>query len=169
MLNDDDLEQVWTSLHIGNEKILCGCIYRPGTIDYESNLKIINSIKRSYNLLIKSNYSGLLICGDFNYFSIKWNKENIGELINNSDISAKEFLKCLNDCFITQNVIKPTFQINEFKSTNVLDLILTESNKRIVDLNHFDNLGALSHGHQILKFLYCFRNNLKKTETVKKI
>ena len=32
------------------------------------------------------------------------------ELINNSDISAKEFLKCLNDCFITQNVIKPTFQ-----------------------------------------------------------
>jgi hypothetical protein len=62
---------------------------------------------------------------------------------------------CLNDCFLTQNVIEHTFQ--KFgRTTNTLDLILTETSNRIYMLQHLPPLktGPQDCGHLVLDFRY---------------
>jgi hypothetical protein len=54
--------------------------------------------------------SGLLICGDFNFSSIKWNQETFIENISDNDNITNQFINCLQNCFMHQNVIKPGFQ-----------------------------------------------------------
>ena len=71
---------------------------------------------------------------------------------NNKD--ANDFLNSLDDCFITQNVIKPTFQKSLNDYTNVLDLILTESPNRLYSLMHESPIGDVNKGHHVLTFNY---------------
>ena len=78
--------------------------------------------------------------------------------MNASDAQAKIFLDCLNDCFLHQNVIEPTFQNNVGEMTNVLDQILTECKNRIFGLIHLPPLGDINHGHHTINFKYSFMN-----------
>jgi hypothetical protein len=125
------------------------------------------SINHASSLINRRDYSGLLICGDFNFSMINWNDENLGTLLK-FDESATAFLNCLNETFISQNAIKPTFQVNASKVTNTLDLILTESCNRIFMLEHSPPLGNIEHGHHILDFKYSYINNHCKEEDYRK-
>ena len=53
----------------------------------------------------------------------------------------REFLECIEECYLTQHVKKPTFQLNDTKLTNALDLVFTASPFRISSLVHMDPLG----------------------------
>ena len=79
---------------------------------------------------MKSKCSGILIFGDFNYSTIYW-YENYNFLRVGNDLQANEFINCLNDCFLHQNIINLTFQVKLGTESNVLDLMLTESKKRV--------------------------------------
>jgi hypothetical protein len=55
----------------------------------------------------------------------------------------------MNDCFIYQNVLLPTFQVSFGSVSNLLDLVLSESNNRIDCLKHLPPLGGFEHGHHL--------------------
>ena len=166
-LNSRDVEQTWCMVEIGSEKIICGCIYRPGSSNNMENLAIIRSIKQVSSLYLKNKCSGILLCGDFNYASINW-FENYNILQNENDLQAKDFIGCLNDTFLYQNIVNPTFQIKTGCESNVLDLIITECENRIFLVKHLPPLGGIEHGHHVITFNYSFLNSHKEKPITKK-
>ena len=72
VLKNENIEQIWCSIEIGDESILCGCFYRTGDSDVSYCKELVNSIKIAKGLLTSKKYTGLLIGGDFN-FPIKIN------------------------------------------------------------------------------------------------
>ena len=150
-LNSSKIEQTWCIFEVGSEKIICGCIYRTGISTLNENLDIINSIKQVYNIYSKKNCTGILIGGDFNYASIKW-YDGFHEIFSDNDEQAKDFNACLNECYLHQNVINPTFQIKFGVESNVLDLIITENDNRVISINHHPPLGGIEHGHHVISF-----------------
>jgi hypothetical protein len=67
-------------------------------------------------------------------------------------------MDCMNDCFMHQNVLLPTFQVSFESERNLLDLILSENGNRINCLEHLPPLGGISHGHHVLRFNYSFKD-----------
>lgn len=157
-LLDNSIEQVWCSIEIGQDNILCGCMYRTGVSDLTNCQKITTSLKYAYDAWKKGKYSGILICGDFNFSNIKWFNDGSCKLVNESDMTASNFLDCMKDCFIHQNVLLPTFQVCLGSESNLLDLILSENGNRINCLEHLPPLGGISHGHHVLRFNYSFKD-----------
>jgi hypothetical protein len=78
--------------------------------------------------------------------------------MNESDLTASYFIDCMNDCFMHQNVLLPTFQVSFGSESNLLDLILSENGNRINCLEHLPPLGGISHGHHVLRFNYSFKD-----------
>ncbi len=50
------------------------------------------------------------------------------------------------------------------ETTNILDYTLTESQHRILALNHLPPPGNIDHGHHVLVFNYTYLNDIKKTK-----
>ena len=71
-------------------------------------------------------------------------------LINDSDLIASNFIECINDCFIYQNVQK---------------VVLSDSNNRIDCLKHLPPLGGIEHGHHVLNFKYNFKDDRIDSQT----
>ena len=74
-------------------------------------------------------------------------------------------MECMSDCFIYQNVLMPTFQVNFGCESNLLDLVMSESINRIDCLKHLPPLGGIDHGHHVLNFNYNFNNEKINSET----
>jgi hypothetical protein len=55
-LLDNSIEQVWCSIEIGQDNILCGCIYRTGVSDFVNCQKITKSLKYAYDAWRKGKY-----------------------------------------------------------------------------------------------------------------
>ena len=81
--------------------------------------------------LVTLKYSGLLICGDFNLPAIKWCHEGAIEIEESNHI-ANSFIDNLSDSYLTQFVTQPTFQLDEYTANNILDLIIAESDDRMM-------------------------------------
>jgi hypothetical protein len=110
----------------------------------------------------------LLVAGDFNFPTIKWNDENMGfNMVENSE-SANLFLECLNENFLFQNFNNNTFQNNINETTNVLDYLITESASRIFLLKHLPPLGNIAHGHHIIIFKLSYQNTKNATKDIKR-
>jgi hypothetical protein len=153
-------------IEVGREKILCGCCYRTGDSDLNYCKNIIDSIDSAQKLIDNKSFTGLLIGGDFNFPTIKWNEDNTGFNTSVKYEPANLFLDCLHENFLFQNVNKNTFQNNVDETTNILDYILTESQNRILALNHLPPLGNIDHGHHVLVFDYTYLNDTKKTKLI---
>ena len=144
-LLDKSIEQVWCSIEIGLDNILCGCIYRTGVSDVLNCQKIIKSIQYAFESRQNGKYSGILICGDFNFSNIKWFSDGSCKQMNESDVIASYFIDCMKDYYIYQNVLMPTFQVDFGSESNILDLVLSESGNRISYLKHYPPLGGIAH------------------------
>ena len=72
--NSDFQEHLWVKVPLkGHDTLLIGCIYRSPSVD---TLSSTNSL---CDLLVSlSNYTHLLICGDFNYPNIDWPRMSSG-------------------------------------------------------------------------------------------
>ena len=153
VLNNKNIEQIWCSIKIGSENILCGCIYRPGSNDIKNCQNLIESINKSYEYISNNTnkYTDILICGDFNFPCLNSKWDNCYPSVC---IGPKEqlFFDCIQECYLTQHVIKPTFQLKENDLTNILDLVLTSNPFRISNMIHTDPLGKSKRGHHVLNF-----------------
>ena len=86
-LLDNKIEQVWCSIEIGSDNILCGCIYRTGVSDILNCEKITKSIRFAYDAWQKGKFYGILICGDFNFSNIKWFSDGIKGTSNQKGVT----------------------------------------------------------------------------------
>ena len=170
-LSNENIEQIWCSVEIGNEKILRGCYYRPGDTDVNYCKEIVESINTAKKLVESKKYNGLLIGGDFNFSTIKWNDECMGFNTVESYVPSNLFLDCLHDNFLVQNIAINTFQNNVDETTNVLDYIVTDSSNRILLIEHHPPLGSIDHGHHVITFYYIYLDseNIEKNKDPKLI
>ena len=143
---------------VNNEKLLLECIYRPGDASIEANKEINKVFTKVNELVKKGEFSGFIITGDFNYGDIEWDESLQGNLLSNCS-KNKEFLESVEESGVFQNVKCRTFQTNDGKLTNTLDLIFTESENRIDSVLTGPPLGPkLVKSHLVLSWEY----NLKK-------
>jgi hypothetical protein len=156
LLCDVNIEQNWCGIKVANELILAGCIYRPPGVN-ESDPKIVECLKRSYNFMQKFKYSGVLICGDFNCPRIDWNSGGFPIVSSPTDSFDYLLVDSLQENFYFQNIISPTYQDACGIDKSLLDLVITESNDRIYNICHGPPLGAVSKGHHTLFWDYTLR------------
>ncbi|CAF1103341.1 unnamed protein product, partial [Brachionus calyciflorus] len=73
--------------------------------------------------------------------------------LETNDQSSNEFISCLHDNFLTQIIDKPTFMTKD-GLTKVLDLIIVDDDKNILEINYGPNLGNKEQGHLVITFEY---------------
>ena len=142
---------------VDGDKLLEGCIYisSSGTEDNDEELrKLLHEVSNK-------GYRHLLIMGGFNYGKICWNTWSTSS--NESSIDFK-FIECIRDCYLFQHVNKPTRgRFNQ--DPHVLDLILTNEDGMVTDIEHYSSLGK--RDHSILKFNFNCYFQQTNTERVK--
>ena len=70
-------------------------------------------------------------------------------------------MDCLSECFLVQNAFFKTFQQDESRPTNLLDLVITESKERIYELKPGTILRGLDHGHLCLSWKYSLKSSVE--------
>jgi hypothetical protein len=151
-LNETDIEQIWACLCFDKQKLLIGCIYRPPNSTPSVNSLIVESIVSARKSCYQKLYSDVVITGDFNFNSIDWSDSACPYVTG--DPQAQSFIDCLNECFLTQCVSKPTFQKANYDSNNILDFIITNYDEKLSSIEHSPALGTTKQGHHLLKCKY---------------
>ena len=134
----DKLHQ-WLRLRLlkCGDKILVGCIYRSPSSSRDNFNHLVELLRK----ISSSRYSHLLLMGDFNLREIDWNNctTTVGE-----DHVATIFLECIRDGFLTQHVKEPT-RIRDNNEPSVLDLIITNEENMIGNIEYKPGLGKSDH------------------------
>jgi len=133
---------------------VCFCtFYRSPSSSNENNIhinKLITEICDTYKC-------PKILVGDFNYNGIDWDALAVRTTGNNSNM---DFLKTVQDNFLTQHVVLPT-RARGVDKPSILDLILTDEEELIEDINYLSPLGKSDHS--VLAF------NCKLNKEVKNI
>ena len=129
-------ESTWVKINLkGTDCLLCGCIYKSPSNSAVNEVHLRNLLK---HVAENRQFSHVVVAGDLNYPDIKW------ENCNAEKEESELFLECLRDCFWYQHVQDFTrFRINQQPS--VLDLIMTNEEDMVVDLEYLSPLGASDH------------------------
>ncbi len=118
-------------------------VYRPPSYTHADNCALIN-----YILDLCAGKEFLLV-GDFNLPSIAWNDNVVDLNISGTDAL---FLDLFNIIGLSQWVMEPTF----ISSGNILDLVLTSEDDRILDIKTYPPFHHC--GHALIKFLYLYHS-----------
>ena len=176
------IEQVWCAVDVGIESFLLGCIYRPEFLKINKGVvcdrdthrrrdeNINKSIRHAGRLVNSGKFQGVIIAGDFNYNEVTWDQALIPTITRPSE-SADEFIKTLNDSFLSQNIYFKTFQKKHKERTymtNTLDLIITESKERVYELEQGKILGDAESGHVSISWNYGLGSNNQSGERIKR-
>ncbi len=154
-------ESCWCEISLQREeRLLVGCVYRSPNSDLVNNTKLISGLKKVCD---GTNFTHLLICGDFNLPEINWIDETTPA---NPNHQASVFMECLRDCFLFQHVKLPTHQ-RAGQQANILDLILTNEEDMIDKIQHNAPLGKSAHATLVFKFKYHNKNQAPKRKKYK--
>ena len=126
--------------------LIFGCIYRSPTenCNSDNNNNNLNNLLKQLSLTRK--YSHLCILGDFNFKKINWLNWSTPCHENSKE---EKFLEALRDSFLHQHVLEPTRSRGTDKPST-LDLILTNEEAHVPELNYNAPLGKSDHS--ILSF-----------------
>ena len=94
-------------------------------------------------------YSHICIVGDFNYREINW---SLQEVCRRGDNPANLFLECIKDNFLTQHIKKPT-RYREHSLLSILDLVLTNEENMIDEVEYLPGLGKSDHTILLFNFI----------------
>ncbi|RNA30335.1 hypothetical protein BpHYR1_026211 [Brachionus plicatilis] len=81
--------------------------------------------------------------------------ENLDPIIIKEPESSADFLNCLDKCFLSQHVHFQTFQQEATRLTNMLDLIITETQQMVMYLKPGSILGGKYSGDLITMSIFC--------------
>jgi len=122
-----------------NDKLLVGIIYRsPSVKTFEYNNELCTLLTEA----IKKGFSHILIMGDFNYPEINWESWNTKS--DNTENIENKFIDTVQDNFLFQHVSKPT-RWRGTDTPHILDLIMTNEEPMISNLEHTSPLGKSDH------------------------
>ena len=135
-------DHAWIEIPIGKgESILCGCIYRTQSNDFDLN-GCAQSTKGITDL-IRTAYqrnTNLLIAGDFNYKNIDWDND----YAPSGQKHILDFIEALQNCYLFQHVTEPT-RYRDNERSNILDLILSSEEGMVQDLSYHPPIGESDH------------------------
>jgi Reverse transcriptase (RNA-dependent DNA polymerase) len=139
-LQNLDIEQTWCTVSIGKELLLVGCLYRPPTKAGEDPNKrgrleqaLIASIRAASEAVRLKKYSGMCIAGDFNFNRVTW-YDGVPSIPNGHVGPDYCFVNTIGEFYIKQAVHFPSFHNTHGGLSNFLDLVLTESNNRVYNV-----------------------------------
>ena len=140
LTNYDFNESVWVNIYLKNEqKLLIGGIYRSPNSSPENTIKMIDLI----NIACNENYMYVtkVLVGDYNIPEIDWLSWNT---IKSESHYSFKFLECLRDNYLEQLVHMPT-RWRDQQPGNLLDLVLTDCEDNILNLETANHLGNSDH------------------------
>ena len=140
-------DSVWINTKLlGNDKLIIGCIYRSLSSSVANDIDLNNQLMK---ICDSGDATHILIMGDFNYPNINWSTGS-----SSTNASDSLFMDTVNDCYLYQHVIRPT-RARPNQSPNVLDLIFTNEDGMLSDLEFMAPLGKSDHS--VLAFnLHCY-------------
>ena len=130
-------ESIWCTFKSKNkENILIGNIYHSGSSNEQNTNTLCTILKDDDNVF--SRFDRVIITGDFNYPNIKWP--------SNCNLSNKDetFYNAIQDGYFIQHVNKATRHRKDQES-NILDLVLTQDDADIQDIEHCSPIGKSDH------------------------
>ena len=123
-MSADLSECMWLQLQIKESKVMFGAIYRKGRSTVTNNKLLNKTIQK-----VSRMYEKVIICGDFNFPEINWETFNV----NAGPYSApSQFLSCLNNCYLSQNVSEFT-RIRGNNKPSLIDLVITENSQTLFE------------------------------------
>lgn len=145
---DSTVEHIWIKMTLrGSDCLLIGCIYRSPSCDPDESMSSLRQLLQEASFTS----SHLLIVGDFNLPQIDWDLELSQAPVTHC---SHRFLEVIRDSYLHQHVRLPTrFRLDE--TPNVLDLIFSNEEGMVKDLEHLPGLG--NSDHVVLSFtLVCY-------------
>ena len=124
-----------------SDRLIVALLYRSESEGEEMSDKLIELV----NEVCSKGYSHVLILGDFNYRTIDW------ESLSSSSKVEKKFIQCISDNYLHQHVDQPT----RWRGTNrpsLLDLVLTNEENMITELEYQAPVGNSDHAVLMMKF-----------------
>ena len=146
--NCDFQESKWCFIRLNKkDKLLIGAIYRSPNSTAGNN----DSLNQLMKIASTLPYSHVLIAGDFNYKEINWEDLTTSVSIEHD---STVFLESIRDSGLFQHVKQPTrFRHNQSEST--LDLIFTNEEGMVENVEYLPGIGASDHAVIIFK-LRCY-------------
>ena len=145
-------ESIWIRLHLkDNDSLLVGNIYRSPSSIPENNVLLNKLIVEAVNL--KDTH--ILITGDFNYGTFNWESQQSSDSYM-YDHCTSIFTECIKDTFLFQHVKESTRHRGD-QTPSRLDLIFTNEEEMVTDLEYLPPLGAIDHSCLCFKHL-CYSN-----------
>ena len=154
------LEATWCEIHIGNERVIAGCIYRPPTSSTQTDDEIINCLTCLASALEEKRITGTLVAGDFNLPAVSW-ADGYPCVRGNERSPGARLVDALEDLFLVQGVSAPTFTRANGDEKNALDLVIYEADSRVDSINHGPGLSTTKQQHQLLRWSYRLNCELK--------
>ena len=110
---------------------------------------------------LSNKYKRILLIGDFNYPLINLNTWSV----NTKDKNSKEiqFIETIRDSYLDQ-IIKHTTRYRCNEKSNALDLVFTDNEQWIENLEYESPLGKSDHG--VLKFDYICEKKLSQNKVL---
>ena len=134
----------------GGDIMLFSCCYRSPTQSQtaDDNNEKLNQLLK---FIAKKNYSHRCIVGDFNYKDINWTSWTT---THGEASKEQKFIDTIRDCYFFQHIQQETRRRgNDQPST--LDLILTDEEMQISEVQHLAPLGKSDHNVIVFDF-HCY-------------
>ena len=147
-------EYVFCKFIFNEEVLFLGVVYRSPNSTYDNNVQLCNLL----NYMCELNSDNLIIIGDFNYPNIDWNVKRV--CINSP--CEDLFLEKIQDLFLEQLVTQPT-RVREGQRRNILDLVFTNNEYFIENVDYQNPIGASDHISIVLQL------NLNKPQEIKEV
>ena len=136
------------------EKLLLGAIYKSPNSDAANHKRLNELLHKAVN----QDYEYTVIAGDFNFPEVDWEQWTVN---TNENHSSFHFVECLRDNFLFQHV-KENTRFREGQNPSCLDLIITDVEEVIDNIQFGDKLGASDH-ISIFFNLKCTTDNVKES------
>ena len=138
-MNTEFQESTWVRIRASRtEELLVGCIYRSPNSSHENTHQLHKLIREASHV----RNTHVLIAGDFNYPGIEWQSWTTRE--ENTDGEEYRFIETMRDCYLYQHVNSETRGRGANKP-NLLDLILTNEEGMVTNMQHESPLGKSDH------------------------
>ena len=133
----NDIESIWIETELSNKKIIIGTFYRPPNQTLNEIDNFLALFQESIDDTLLDKAESLIITGDFNDRCEKWDENHA-----QSDLSNK-LVDILNASNLYQIIKEPTRITTN--TSNLLDLIITDSPGYIMDSGTLPPLANLDH------------------------
>ena len=133
-------------IHILSYDLYVISVYRPPSYDADQNLRLISFLN---SFCVNKE---VLLLGDFNLPSIRWDIEDGDNMMYNTPV-GRQFKDCFNVCGLTQYVKFATY----FPSGNILDLMFTSDPDRMVEVCSLPPLPNCYHCPVVGRLVFQFR------------